>query len=233
MTQGEGPVNARPTSVLIADDQPKVLRAFAAVLSAQPDLRVAATAPDGAEAVRQARLTHPDVALLDIRMPEMNGIDAARRILRTERTRIIMITTFDLDDYVYDALTAGVSGFLLKDVRAPDLVAAVRTVARGDALLAPAVTRRLIAEFARQRRRPAVPGGHGLTPRETEVLRLLARGRSNAEIAAELVVSEHTVKTHVARLLAKLGLRDRTQAVIHAYEIGLVVPDSRGELPSA
>ncbi|MFI6503289.1 response regulator [Nonomuraea typhae] len=220
-------MGARPTSVLIADDQPKVLRAFAAVLSAQPDLRVAATAPDGAEAVRQARLTRPDVALLDIRMPEMNGIEAARRILQTERTRIIMITTFDLDDYVYDALTAGASGFLLKDVRAPDLVAAVRTVARGDALLAPAVTRRLIAEFARQRRRPAVPDGHGLTPRETEVLCLMARGRSNAEIAAELVVSEHTVKTHVARLLAKLGLRDRTQAVIHAYEIGLVVPDSR------
>lgn len=214
--------------MLIADDQPTVLRAFGAVLGAQPDLRVAATAADGQEAVRQARLTHPDVALLDIRMPELNGIEAARRILRTERTRIIMITTFDLDDYVYDALAAGASGFLLKDVRALDLIAAVRTVARGDALLAPAVTRRLIAEFARQRPRPAVPPPDSLTPRETEVLRLLARGRSNAEIAAELVVTEHTVKTHVARLLAKLGLRDRTQAVIHAYETGLVTPGTAG-----
>jgi DNA-binding NarL/FixJ family response regulator len=212
------------TGVLIADDQPKVLRSFAAVLDAQPGLRVLATAGDGAEAVRLARATHPDVALLDIRMPELDGIEAARRILRTERTRIIMITTFDLDDYVYDALIAGASGFLLKDVRAADLVAAVRTVAGGDALLAPSVTRRLIAEFARQRRRPPQPGGEPLTPRETEVLRLLARGGSNAEIAAELVVSEHTVKSHVARLLAKLGLRDRTQAVIHAYESGLVAP---------
>ncbi|GAA0951004.1 response regulator transcription factor [Nonomuraea longicatena] len=208
--------------VLIADDQPKVLRSFAAVLNAQPGLRVLATAGDGADAVRLARATHPDVALLDIRMPELDGIEAARRILRTERTRIIMITTFDLDDYVYDALVAGASGFLLKDVRAADLASAVRTVAGGDALLAPTVTRRLIAEFARQRRRP--PQDFGLTPRETEVLRLLARGGSNAEIAAELVVSEHTIKSHVARLLAKLGLRDRTQAVIHAYESGLITP---------
>ncbi|MEV8633689.1 response regulator transcription factor [Streptosporangium sp. NPDC051023] len=209
---------------MVADDQPVVLRGFAAVLGAQPDLVVVGTASDGARAVRLAAETHPDVALLDIRMPEMNGIEAARRILENETTRIIMITTFDLDDYVYDALTAGASGFLLKDVRANDLAEAVRTVARGDALLAPKITRRLIAEFSRQRR-PARPGGP-LTPREVEVLRLIARGLSNAEIAAHLVVTEHTIKTHVARLLAKLGLRDRTQAVIHAYESGLVVPNA-------
>jgi DNA-binding NarL/FixJ family response regulator len=208
--------------VLVADDQPVVLRGFAAVLRAQPDLVVVGTASDGAQAVRLARETHADVALLDIRMPVLSGIEAARRILETETTKVIMITTFDLDDYVYDALTAGASGFLLKDVRTNDLADAVRTVARGDALLAPKVTRRLVAEFARQRR-PA-PAGSPLTPRETQVLRLVARGLSNAEIAVELVVTEHTVKTHVARLLAKLGLRDRTQAVIHAYESGLVAP---------
>ncbi|AWS40871.1 response regulator transcription factor [Streptosporangium sp. 'caverna'] len=218
---GTAPADDR-TSVLIADDQPVVLRGFAAVLRAQPDLTVVGTAPDGAQAVRLARETRPDVALLDIRMPVMDGIEAARRILETETTRVIMITTFDLDDYVYDALTAGASGFLLKDVPANDLAEAVRTVARGDALLAPRITRRLIAEFSRQRRPP--PAGSPLTPRETEVLRLIARGLSNAEIAAGLVVTEHTVKTHVARLLAKLGLRDRTQAVIHAYESGLVIP---------
>ncbi|MEV6861440.1 response regulator transcription factor [Streptosporangium subroseum] len=218
---GTAPADGR-ISVLIADDQPVVLRGFAAVLRAQPDLTVVGTAPDGAQAVRLARETRPDVALLDIRMPVMDGIEAARRIMEAGTTRIIMITTFDLDDYVYDALTAGASGFLLKDVRANDLAEAVRTVARGDALLAPRITRRLVAEFARQRR--PVPTGNPLTPREVEVLRLIARGLSNAEIAANLVVTEHTVKTHVARLLAKLGLRDRTQAVIHAYESGLVVP---------
>ncbi|MFF3664369.1 response regulator [Microtetraspora malaysiensis] len=211
------------TSVIVADDQPVVRRAFAAILDAQPDLTVAGTAADGAQAVRLAHAVRPDVALMDIRMPEMDGIEAVRRIVADLPTRPIMITTFDLDDYVYDALAAGAAGFLLKDVTAASLVEAVRIVARGDALLAPKVTRRLIAEFAqRHRRAPRAPDGTPLTPRETDVLTLIARGMSNAEIAAELVVSEHTVKTHVARLLAKLGLRDRTQAVVHAYETGLV-----------
>jgi DNA-binding NarL/FixJ family response regulator len=210
-----------PIRVLVADDQPVVLRGFAAVLAAQPDLAVVATAADGAQAVRLAAETGPDVALLDIRMPVLNGIEAARRIIAAHHTRVIMITTFDLDDYVYDALSAGASGFLLKDVRARDLAESVRIVARGDALLAPKITRRLIAGFARSRPCRIVDA---LTPRESEVLLMIARGLSNAEIAAALVVTEHTVKTHVARLLAKLGLRDRTQAVIHAYESGLVTP---------
>ncbi|GLW96016.1 response regulator transcription factor [Microtetraspora sp. NBRC 16547] len=215
------------TTVIVADDQPVVRRAFAAILDAQPDITVAGTAADGAEAVRLARETRPDVALVDIRMPGMDGIEAVRRMVADLPTRPIMITTFDLDDYVYDALAAGASGFLLKDVTAASLVEAVRVVARGEALLAPKVTRRLIAEFARQRRRPARSESTPLTPRESDVLSLIARGMSNAEIAARLVVSEHTVKTHVARLLAKLGLRDRTQAVVYAYETGLVQAGSR------
>jgi DNA-binding NarL/FixJ family response regulator len=210
------------TAVLVADDQASVRQGFAAVLAAQADMTVVGTAADGAEAVRLAQETRPDVALMDIRMPHMDGIEAVRRIVADLPTRALMITTFDLDDYVYDALSAGASGFLLKDVRARDLVEAVRVVARGDALLAPKVTRRLIAEFARQR--PRRPAPVDLTPRELEVLRLVARGLSNAEVAAELVVTEHTVKTHVARVLAKLGLRDRAQAIVYAYESGLVTP---------
>ncbi|GII80910.1 DNA-binding response regulator [Sphaerisporangium rufum] len=214
------------TTVLVADDQPAVRRAFAAILSAAADLTVVGTAADGLAAVELARRTRPDVALMDIRMPRLDGITAVARITASTATRALMITTFDLDEYVYDALAAGASGFLLKDVPAAELVAAVRVVARGDALLAPGVTRRLIAEFARTRRpRPAVHGD--LTAREREVFLLLARGLSNAEIAAELVVTEHTVKTHVTRLLAKLGLRDRAQAIVHAYESGLAGPPDR------
>ncbi|WP_432930259.1 response regulator [Microbispora sp. CA-135349] len=218
--------------VLVADDQPVVLRGFAAVLAAQPDIEVVGAAADGREAVRLARAERPDVAVLDIRMPLLNGIEAARAVTEIG-VRALMITTFDLDEYVYQALLAGASGFLLKDVRAGDLAESVRIIARGDALLAPKVTRRLIAEFTRRRAAEPPPTAPRraraqLTARESEVLRLVARGLSNAEIAAVLVVTEHTVKTHVARLLAKLGLRDRTQAVVHAYETGLVRPGDLG-----
>jgi DNA-binding NarL/FixJ family response regulator len=215
--------------VLIVDDQTIVRAGFAALLAAQPDIDVVGECGDGREAVRLAQAHRPDVVLMDIRMPKMDGIDATRRILADpccESTRVLMLTTFDVDEYVYEALSAGASGFLLKDSTADDLVAAVHVVARGDALLAPQVTGRLIREFARQRRdRPTpVPALATLTARETEVLQLIAGGLSNAEIAARLVVSEHTVKTHVARVFTKLGLRDRAQAVVLAYESGLVTP---------
>ncbi len=215
--------------VLIADDQTIVRAGFAALLAAQPDIDVVAQGGDGREAVRLAELHRPDVVLMDIRMPGMDGIDATKRILADPAngsTRVLVLTTFDVDEYVYEALTSGASGFLLKDATAEDLVSAVRVVARGDALLAPQVTGRLIREFARQRRmRPqAAPELASLTARETEVLGLIAGGLSNAEIAARLVVSEHTVKTHVARVFTKLSLRDRAQAVVLAYESGLVTP---------
>lgn len=214
--------------VLIADDQAMVRQGFSALLAAQPDLLVVGDAANGAEAVAAARRLDPDVVLMDIRMPVLDGLAATRQLVGdrplADRPRVLILTTFDLDDYVYAALRAGASGFLLKDAPAADLVHAVRVVAAGDALLAPAVTRRLITEFAarpdRDRPRPAVLSG--LTPRETEVLRLIARGCSNAEIAAELVVAEQTVKTHVGRILSKLNLRDRAQAVVVAYETGLV-----------
>jgi DNA-binding NarL/FixJ family response regulator len=220
--------------VLIADDQTIVRAGFAALLAAQPDIDVVAQGGDGREAVRLAEVHRPDVVLMDIRMPGMDGIDATRRILAdpaNASTRVLVLTTFDVDEYVYEALSAGASGFLLKDSTAEDLVSAVRVVARGDALLAPQVTGRLIREFARQRRatpRPA-PALTTLTARETEVLGLIAGGLSNAEIAARLVVSEHTVKTHVARVFTKLGLRDRAQAVVLAYESGLVTPGGGAE----
>jgi DNA-binding NarL/FixJ family response regulator len=215
--------------VLIADDQTIVRAGFAALLAAQPDIDVVAQGGDGREAVRLAEAHRPDVVLMDIRMPGMDGIDATKRILAdpaNASTRVLVLTTFDVDEYVYEALSAGASGFLLKDATADDLVSAVRVVARGDALLAPQVTGRLIKEFSRQRRarpRPA-PALATLTARETEVLGLIAGGLSNGEIAQSLVVSEHTVKTHVARVFTKLGLRDRAQAVVLAYESGLVTP---------
>ncbi|MEU7902578.1 response regulator transcription factor [Actinoplanes sp. NPDC049118] len=211
--------------VLIADDQAMVRQGFGALLAAQPDLLVVGDAPDGAEAVAAARRLDPDVVLMDVRMPVMDGLEATRRLMTPGSTvKVLILTTFDLDDYVYEALRAGASGFLLKDAPAADLVHAVRVVAGGEALLAPSVTRRLIAEFAARPRtqRPRPTALAALTPRETDVLRLIARGRSNQEIAADLVVAEQTVKTHVGRILAKLGLRDRAQVVVFAYESGLV-----------
>jgi DNA-binding NarL/FixJ family response regulator len=221
-----------PVRIVVVDDQEVVRAAFGALLETQPDFAVVGTAADGATAVRLCRDRCPDVVLMDVRMPVMDGIEATREIVATagaDGPRILVLTTFDLDEHVYDALGAGASGFLLKDVTAERLFDAVRVVAAGEALLAPTVTRRLIAEFARlrPRPRPATPPLQGLTPRETEVLRLIAEGLSNPEIAARLVVSDETVKTHVSRLLNKLGLRDRTQAVVRAYESGLVVPGGR------
>ncbi|MEU4213427.1 response regulator transcription factor [Streptomyces sp. NPDC026206] len=212
-------------SVVVADDQELVRGGFAMILGAQPDIEVVAEAGDGAEAVEAVRRHAPDVVLLDIRMPRMDGIEAARVVCAESDTKAVMLTTFDQDDYVYEALHAGASGFLLKDVRRHDLVHAVRVVAAGDSLLAPSVARRLVADYVSHapQRGPAPELG-ALTARESETLVLLGRGLSNAEIAAELVVSEHTVKTHVSNVLSKLGLRDRIQAVICAYETGLIAP---------
>jgi DNA-binding NarL/FixJ family response regulator len=221
-------VTEQPTRVLLADDQALVREGLRRILDGEPDLEVVGEAVDGEQAVELARQLVPDVVVMDIRMPRLDGIEATRRVAAAlgDRTRVLVLTTFDLDQYVFDALRAGASGFLLKDAPAEDLVDAVRVVASGSSLLAPAVTGAVIAEFAR---RPAVPDGDApvlqqLTAREREVLVLLTRGRSNAEIASELVVSEATVKTHVAHLLMKLGVRDRVQAVILAYETGLVHP---------
>ncbi|TKK86574.1 response regulator transcription factor [Herbidospora galbida] len=209
--------------IVIADDHPVVRSAFADLLATQPDFTVVGAASDGAEAVRVCARTAPDLVLMDVRMPVMDGIEATRRL--SPDARVLILTTFDLDEYVYDALRAGASGFLLKDVTAERLFDAVRVVAAGEALLAPTVTRRLIGEFAQLRPKVSV---EGLTPRETQVLRLIAEGLSNPEIARRLTVTEETVKTHVSRVLNKLGLRDRTQAVVAAYESGLVVPRFRG-----
>jgi DNA-binding NarL/FixJ family response regulator len=255
-------VSGEAIGIVVADDHEVVRAGFAALLGTQPDFRVLGVAADGAEAVRLGRELRPDVVLMDVRMPGTDGIEATRQLIGAARTgspdgisedagggpKVLILTTFDLDEYVFDALRAGASGFLLKDATAERLFDAVRVVAAGEALLAPGVTRRLISEFARLRpprgadsrgadnrgadnRGAGTPGAGGrptamaaLTPRETEVLRLVAEGLSNTEVAGRLVVTEETVKTHVSRILAKLGLRDRTQAVVAAYESGLVVP---------
>ncbi|MFF2773706.1 response regulator [Streptomyces sp. NPDC058052] len=215
--------------VVVADDQELVRSGFALILDVQDDIEVVAEVSDGAQAVEAVRRHRPDVALLDIRMPRMDGIEACRTISAESACRTVILTTFDSDAYVYEALHAGASGFLLKDVRRDDLVHAVRVVAAGDSLLAPSVARRLVEQYtAGGPSRAAAPDPRldVLTGRERETLLLLARGLSNAEIAAELVLSEHTVKTHVGNVLAKLGLRDRIQAVICAYETGLVAAGS-------
>jgi DNA-binding NarL/FixJ family response regulator len=217
--------------VLIADDQAMVRAGFAALLDAHDGIRVTGQAANGAEAVTLSARLDPDVILMDVRMPELDGIEATKRILgpgypAAKIPRIIMLTTFDIDDYVYDALQAGASGFLLKDALPEDLVHAVRVVAAGDALLAPSVTRRMIAQFAAQKPRASQGAARlaELTEREREVLLLIGDGRSNSEIAATLFIAEQTVKTHVGKVLAKVGARDRVQAVIFAYDTGLVTP---------
>jgi DNA-binding NarL/FixJ family response regulator len=213
--------------VVLADDQPIVRAGFQTILDAQPDIEVVGEAADGVEAVAVVERLRPDVVVMDIRMPNRDGISATRQIFELDSsgaTKVLVLTTFDLDDYVYEALRAGASGYLLKDATRDELVGAVKTVAKGDALLAPSVTRHLIAEFVR-RPEPTprdVADLDRLTPREREVLEQLARGRSNAEIAQDLFVGEATVKSHVAHLLSKLQLRDRIQAVILAYEVGIV-----------
>jgi len=213
--------------VVIADDHSMVRSGFTVLLNAQPGIEVIAEAVNGQEAIAHAASLHPDVILMDVRMPVLDGLQATREITALpDPPKILVLTTFDLDDYVYEALRSGASGFLLKDASAGELADAVRLVAAGDAMLAPGVTRRLIAEFARMGapRGPTRKQLDGLTERESEVLALVARGMSNGEIAGHLVVAEQTVKTHVSRILMKLGLRDRTQAVVLAYETGLVHP---------
>ncbi len=215
--------------VLIADDQALLRAGFRMILEAEPDMEVAGEAVDGLDAIEKVRELQPDVVLMDVRMPEVDGIEATRRLVQDERVqaKVVMLTTFDMDEYVYEALRAGASGFLLKDVPPEQLVAGIHAVASGDALLAPSVTRRVIEEFVRRPPdsiRQAPPELGELTEREREVLQLVARGLSNAEIAKELFVSDTTVKTHVGRILMKLGLRDRVQTVVFAYESGLVQP---------
>jgi DNA-binding NarL/FixJ family response regulator len=212
--------------VLLADDQALVRAGFRMILKAEEGISVVGEATNGAEAVTLAAELEPQVVLMDVRMPELDGIEATRRILESQPDgpRVLVLTTFSEDEYVYEALRAGASGFLLKDAPEVQLVAGIRIVAHGGSLFAPAVTRKLIERFAGRAPAPPPPALDELTPRELEVLRLLARGLSNAEIAAEFVVSDHTVKTHVAHVLQKLDLRDRVQAVVVAYETGLVQP---------
>jgi DNA-binding NarL/FixJ family response regulator len=218
---------AEPVSVLIADDQALVRAGFRSILEAQPGISVVGEASDGRNAVDIALKRRPRVVLMDIQMPDLDGLEATRRIIGegNGETAVLMLTTFDLNEYVYDALRAGASGFLLKDVLPEDLIAAVRVVARGDGLIAPTLTKRLIEHFIRSAP-PRTPPAEltDLTPREVEVLSMIARGLSNAEIAADLTLSQATVKTHVKHVLAKLGVRDRVQAVVFAYESGLVAP---------
>ncbi|NGN91566.1 response regulator transcription factor [Nocardioides sp. KC13] len=214
--------------IVVVDDQEMVRSGFVALLSTQPDIEVVGTAADGSEALQVVRRTHPDVVLMDVRMPVMDGIEALRQLSEnptTAQTRVVMLTTFDADEYVHESLRLGASGFLLKDASPDELASAIRVVHAGEALLSPSVTRQVIAQFARApRRRRADPRLKQLTEREREVLENIARGRSNSEIAAELFLAEQTVKTHVSRILGKLGLRDRAQAVVFAYESGLVAP---------
>ncbi|MGC9540091.1 response regulator [Streptomyces sp. UG1] len=221
-------MTSSPIRVVIADDQQMVRQGFSVLLNTKPDIDVVGQAVDGLDAVAKVAELVPDVVLMDIRMPELGGIEATRRITAAApHIKVLVLTTFDLDEYVYEALCAGASGFLLKDASADQLAEAVRVVAAGDALLAPVITRRLITEFSRLRERPRAPlkkRVEDLTERETEVLALIAQGLSNAEIAERLVVAEQTVKTHVGRILVKLGLRDRTQAAVFAYESGVVRP---------
>ena len=221
----------QPITVVIADDQRMVRQGFRVILEAEHDIRVLGEAGDGAEAVELVRQLGPAVALLDIRMPVLDGLQAARQVIELmPATRVLILTTFDADDYVYEALRAGASGFLVKDAPADQLVTAVRCLAAGDALIDPTITRRLISRFALAARGPAgLPPELGrLTARELDVLRLVARGLSNIEVARELVVEENTVKTHVSRILTKLNLRDRVQAVVLAYETGFVTPEISG-----
>lgn len=214
--------------VLLADDQALIRMGFRMVLDAEADIEVVGEAADGAAAITQAKALNPDVVLMDIRMPGVNGIEATAEITRTLSTKVLILTTFDLDEYAFGGLRAGASGFLLKDTRPAELIEAIRTVASGEAVVSPRITRRMLEMFAGQLPSGANASGQmdpriaSLTPRETEILRLVARGMSNAEIAAELVVSATTVKTHVGSVLAKLGVRDRVQAVVVAYETGLV-----------
>jgi DNA-binding NarL/FixJ family response regulator len=230
-----GPASASPRTpitVVIADDQRMIRSGLRVILDTEPGIMVVAEAGDGNEAIELVRRHRPAVALLDIRMPVLDGLKAARKILaQSPGTRVLILTTFDADEYVYEALRAGASGFLLKDSPADQLVTAVRSIAAGDALIDPVVTRRLISRFTLASQGPVeLPAElRQLTAREREVLRLVARGLSNVEIAGELVVEENTVKTHVSRILMKLGLRDRVQAVVLAYELGFVTPESRGQ----
>jgi DNA-binding NarL/FixJ family response regulator len=217
--------------ILLVDDQALVRAGFRMILDAEPEMEVVGEASDGREALDQVRALRPDVVLMDIRMPELDGLEAARRILATgpedATPKILMLTTFDLDEYVYEALRAGASGFLLKDTPPEQLVSAIHVIAKGEALLAPSITRRVISEFVKgtgPKPQAQFPRLQDLTARELEVLKSIARGQSNAEIAKELFVSETTVKTHVARILMKLGLRDRVQVVVLAYEAGVVQP---------